>query len=97
MPFAEAMDETAAELAARQAEYSARGLTAAGLSLFHDFLRAAAGAALLAILPALAMRCGSKAVNGGIPNRGVEADSEGGAISLQAAAVASRNSGRVGA
>ena len=51
------LDEPAAEFAARQAEYSAR-LTGAGLALFHDFFRVSAGAALLAIVPALAMRRG---------------------------------------
>ena len=51
------LDEPAAEFAARQVEYSAR-LTGAGLALFHDFFRVSAGAALLAIVPALAMRRG---------------------------------------
>ena len=46
--------ESAEEVQARLAEYSA-GLNAAGLSLFHNFLRVAAGVALVAILPALAM------------------------------------------
>ena len=49
------LDEPAAEFAARQAEYSAQ-LTGAGLTLFRDFFRVSAGAALLAIVPALAMR-----------------------------------------
>ena len=53
------LDEPAAEFAARQSEYSAR-LTGAGLALFHDFFRVSAGAALLSIVPALAMRSGSR-------------------------------------
>ena len=47
--------ETSGEVQARSAEYIA-GLTDAGLFLFHDFLRVAGVAALVAILPALAMR-----------------------------------------
>ena len=46
--------ESSEEVQARLAEYSA-GLNAAGLSLFHHLLRVAAGVALVAILPALAM------------------------------------------
>jgi len=46
--------ESAEEVQARLAEYRT-GLNAAGLSLFHNFLRVAAGVALVAILPALAM------------------------------------------
>ena len=46
--------EGAAEFEVRRAEYAGQ-LTAAGLSLFQEFLRVAAGAALAAILPALAM------------------------------------------
>jgi len=49
--------ESAEEVQARMAEYSA-GLTAAGLSLFHNFLRVAAAVSLVAILPALAMGTG---------------------------------------
>ena len=47
--------ETSGQVQARSAEYIA-GLTDAGLSLFHDFLRVAGVVALVAILPALAMR-----------------------------------------
>ena len=47
--------EAAETLAARIDEYTS-GLNAAGLSLFHNFLVVAAGIALVAILPALAMR-----------------------------------------
>ena len=46
--------ESSQETQARLAAYSS-GLNAAGLSLFHNFLRVAAGAVLVAILPALAM------------------------------------------
>ena len=46
--------ESAEEAQAHLAEYNAE-LTAAGLSLFHNFLRVAAAGALVAILPALAM------------------------------------------
>ena len=49
--------ESAEEVQTRLAEYSA-GLNAAGLSLFHNFLRVAAAGALVAILPALAMGTG---------------------------------------
>ena len=47
--------EAAAAFQVRLDEYNA-GLHAAGLSLFHNFFQVAAGAALTAILPALAMR-----------------------------------------
>ena len=47
--------EAAEALRTRQEEYTAQ-LAAAGLDLFHDFFRIAGAAALLAILPALAMR-----------------------------------------
>ena len=47
--------EAAAVMEARVAEYNAR-LSAAGLSLFHNFFRIAGGAALLAMVPALLMR-----------------------------------------
>ena len=47
--------ESAGEFEVRSAEYALQ-LTSAGLSLFHDFLRVAAGVALLAVVPALAMR-----------------------------------------
>ena len=49
--------ESGLEAQARLAEYTA-GLNAAGLSLFHNFLRVAAGVLLLAILPAMAMATG---------------------------------------
>lgn len=49
--------ESAEEAQAHLAEYNA-DLTAAGLSLFHNFLRVAAAGALVAILPALAMGTG---------------------------------------
>ena len=49
--------ESAEEVQTRLAEYSA-GLNAVGLSLFHNFLRVAAGVALVAILPGLAMGTG---------------------------------------
>ena len=47
--------EPASEVAARVAEYNQR-LNAAGLSLFHNFLRAAGVVALAAVIPALLMR-----------------------------------------
>ena len=47
--------EAAEALRARVAEYTGR-LNDAGLSVFHDFLRVAGAAALVAILPALGMR-----------------------------------------
>ena len=53
------MGEAAAEVEARMTEYNAR-LNAAGLSLFHNFFRAAGAVALLAILPALAMGSGKR-------------------------------------
>ena len=46
--------ETSQETQARLTEYSS-GLTEAGLSLFHNFLRVAAVVALVAVLPALVM------------------------------------------
>jgi EmrB/QacA subfamily drug resistance transporter len=46
--------EAAGAMEARLADYNAR-LSAAGLSLFHNFFRVAGGVALVAILPALAM------------------------------------------
>ena len=49
--------ENAEEAQAHLGEYNAE-LTAAGLSLFHNFLRVAAAGALVAILPALAMGSG---------------------------------------
>ena len=49
--------ESAEETQAHLGEYNAE-LTAAGLSLFHNFLRVAAAGALVAILPALAMGSG---------------------------------------
>jgi EmrB/QacA subfamily drug resistance transporter len=49
--------ESAEEAQAHLGEYNAE-LTAAGLSLFHNFLRVAAAGALVAILPALAMGSG---------------------------------------
>jgi len=49
--------ESAEETQAHLAEYNAE-LTAAGLSLLHNFLRVAAAAVLVAILPALAMGSG---------------------------------------
>ena len=49
--------ENAEEAKAHLGEYNAE-LTAAGLSLFHNFLRVAAAGALVAILPALAMGSG---------------------------------------
>ena len=49
--------ESAEEAQAHLGEYNAE-LTAAGLSLFHNFLRVAAAGALVAILPALAMGTG---------------------------------------
>ena len=49
--------ESAEEAQADLGEYNAE-LTAAGLSLFHNFLRMAAAGALVAILPALAMGSG---------------------------------------
>ena len=53
-PFPQ-LGEPAAEFEARRAAYG-ENLAAAGLSLFHDFLRVAAGTALFGIVPALAMR-----------------------------------------
>jgi hypothetical protein len=47
--------EAAELLEGRLADYSGR-LNAAGLSLFHNFFRAAGGVALVAILPAVLMR-----------------------------------------
>ena len=47
--------ETSEALRARQEEYT-EGLVGAGLNLFHDFFRVAGAVALVAILPALAMR-----------------------------------------
>ena len=47
--------ETTQSMEARLAEYSAQ-LSAAGLTLLHNFLRVAGGVALAAIVPALAMR-----------------------------------------
>ena len=49
--------ETGDEVQARMAEYRAE-LTAAGLTLFHNFLRVAAVVSLVAILPALVMGAG---------------------------------------
>ena len=54
LPIREA-GETSEALRDRVSEYNSR-LNDAGLSLFHDFLRVAGGVALVAILPALAMR-----------------------------------------
>jgi EmrB/QacA subfamily drug resistance transporter len=51
--------EAAEAMEARLADYNAR-LNAAGLSLFHNFFRAAGGVALVAILPALAMGGGKR-------------------------------------
>ena len=51
----ERFDETAEAFRDRQAAYVS-GLNAAGLALFHDFLRVAGAIALVAMLPALAMR-----------------------------------------
>ena len=51
----ERFDETAEAFRDRQAAYVS-GLNAAGLALFHDFLRVAGAIALMAMLPALAMR-----------------------------------------
>lgn len=53
LPLQEA-GEAAVELEARVAEYNAR-LNEAGLTLFHNFFRAAAIVALVAMLPAVAM------------------------------------------
>ena len=53
LPLPEA-GEAAGVIEARLAEYNDR-ITAAGLSLFHNFFRVAGGVALVAILPALAM------------------------------------------
>jgi MFS family permease len=53
LPLPEAGDAAGA-LQARLVEYNNR-LSAAGLSLFHNFFRVAGGVALVAILPALAM------------------------------------------
>jgi hypothetical protein len=49
--------EAVGVLETRLAEYNDR-ITAAGLSLFHNFFRVAGGVALVAILPALAMSGG---------------------------------------
>ena len=47
--------ESTASVEARLFEYK-NNLNAAGLSLFHNFFRAAAGVSLLAIVPAMMMR-----------------------------------------
>jgi hypothetical protein len=47
--------ESTASVEARLIEYN-NNLNAAGLSLFHNFFRAAAGVSLLGIVPAMMMR-----------------------------------------
>ncbi len=54
MPLPQPGEDSQA-LQARLVEYQA-GINAAALSLFHNFLRVAGGVALVAILPALALR-----------------------------------------
>ncbi len=55
LPLAPLPGETVEALEARREEYFA-GLNAAGLSLFHNFFQVAAVLALVALIPALAMR-----------------------------------------
>ena len=58
--------EDSQALQARLVEYQA-GLNSAVLSLFHNFLRVAGGVALVAILPALALRVRRGEGGTGIP------------------------------
>ncbi|MCI0859405.1 MAG: MFS transporter, partial [Chloroflexi bacterium] len=58
--------EDSQALQARLVEYQA-GLNSAVLSLFHNFLRVAGGVALVAILPALALRVRREEGGTGIP------------------------------